>query len=548
MTTRTPTIILCTKRWNLTAFLATKIDGNNDRKLIQFSVFSHILIELVVISFIMSQTLLVLWVSLTRKVFCPECKSRLYIKRGRFGREQGLRKFHITLKWDVQRFKCKNCGKSFNRFTNTSLSNCKVHPLVNSLNLIFSLVDFGIFSNVPSSNCISLIKSRLPNQQKYPSDTFVTLSRYFMTCLNEKQRRLYSGLLVLLYESISKVHFVTSKARKTIKRGLTELQNRFPTNSITEPIRLSGAGRPRLDANPQYYEILDVLLEEETSGDPMKVIKYRYTSLRLLSKILKNEFDLLASPNSVRQMLMDMDYSLKSNNASISKKLVDDELREQQFQIIFAKKELFLSKQLPVISVDAKKKEQIANFKMPGQTWRKDYIETLDHDFPDQAEGSLVPFGVYNLLTNSVFVNCGTNHNTSEFAVESIAEWWNLISGVVHEGTSEILVYADCGPSSGPRTNLWKWFLQTKVADRFGLTVHVCNFPPGTSKWNFIEHRVFSFITKNWRGEPLTNYEKAINYIRTTTTEKGLTVEARLDAREYKTGLQVDAIEMASYY
>jgi hypothetical protein len=248
--------------------------------------------------------------------------------------------------------------------------------------------------------------------------------------------------------------------------------------------------------------------------------------------------------NTIRGTLNKLGITLKQNVKTIS--IVTHPQRDEQFQYINRLKKSFLVAGKPVISVDSKKKEQIGNFKKAGKTWRKDAYQTLDHDFPSFGSGVLIPFGIFDLLHNRAHVYGGTSSETSQFIVEALSRWWIDVGQYDFLGQTELLILCDSGGANGYRRRRWKWELQTQFADRFGLTVTICHYPPGTSKWNPIEHRLFSFISLNWAGEPLTSYDKALAFIRSTKTAKGLTVAAHLLAKEYQKGLKVTDDQMSS--
>jgi hypothetical protein len=239
-----------------------------------------------------------------------------------------------------------------------------------------------------------------------------------------------------------------------------------------------------------------------------------------------------------------MKISLKKNVKSKSTQHHPD--RDVQFRHLKKKKNNFLTKKIPVISVDTKKKELIGNFKNDGSTWRATACRTLDHDFPSLASGKLVPFGVYDLGKNEGYVYCGTSYETSEFAVDSIVLWWSEFGQEKYPDQSELLILCDCGGANGYRRRMWQWELQTKLADQFGLTVHVSHYPPGASKYNPIERKRFSYISINWAGEPLTSHEKASGFISSTRTDNGLKVKAQLVNKEYRKGLKVSDEQMKS--
>jgi hypothetical protein len=250
-----------------------------------------------------------------------------------------------------------------------------------------------------------------------------------------------------------------------------------------------------------------------------------------------------ACPSTVSKLLKEMGFSLKVNRKSISHSTAPD--RNTQFEYIAAQRELFTRKGRPTISIDTKKKELIGPFKNSGSKWAREPTNVNDHDFPSQAEGIAIPYGIYEPTLNRGKVFVGTTCDTPEFAVESIAKWWTH-SHRDYEDPKKLLIIADGGGSNSSRARAWKAFLQTHLADKYGISVTVCHYPPGTSKWNPIEHRLFSEISKNWQGQPLDSHETVINYIRTTTTKGGLKVDAELVDKEYERGIKVSKEEFDS--
>jgi hypothetical protein len=279
------------------------------------------------------------------------------------------------------------------------------------------------------------------------------------------------------------------------------------------------------------------------AGDPVNERKWVRKTLRWMKKKLRKK-GINASLSTIRKTLKKHGISLKKNKKS--KSTQDHPMRNTQFRYLNKLKRMFLDLGKPDISVDAKKKEQVGNFKNNGRIWRRKSIEVLDHDFPNLAVGKLVPYGIYDLKNNKGQVYCGTSFETSEFAVDCICKWWEEYGQEQYPNQSEILIHCDSGGSNGYRRRAWKWELQTKLVDRFGLIVHVCHYPPGASKYNPIERKLFSFISKNWAGEPLTSNEKALSFIRSTKTEKGLEVGATLIEKEYKKGIKVSNERMSS--
>jgi len=368
--------------------------------------------------------------------------------------------------------------------------------------------------------------------------------KYLFSIYNERDRRLFAGFLARAFGrgGVQKAARLTGLDVKTIQRGVTELNER--EEYLAARIRREGGGRPtKAQADPRYEPELQDLIEDELAGDPMKEKKWVRKTLRWMKKQLGKK-GIVAAISTIWNTLKKFNVSLKKNVKS--KSTQDHPMRDEQFQYLNKLKRIFLAMGKPVISVDTKKKELIGNFKNDGRTWCKEACGVFDHDFPSLAEGKLIPFGIYDLKNNEGHVYCGTSFNTSEFAVDSVCEWWEEYGQNQYPNQSELLIICDSGGANGYRRRLWKWDLQTKLADRLGLTVHVCHYPSGASKYNPIERKLFCFITKNWAGEPLTSHEKALALIRSTTTEKELKVRAFLVEKEYEKGIKVSDEQMKS--
>lgn len=277
-------------------------------------------------------------------------------------------------------------------------------------------------------------------------------------------------------------------------------------------------------------------MEPHTAGDPMgKLLKWSRKSPYSVSKTLKNN-DVNISAATVGSILKDMKYSLKSNRKSIS--LTQHPERDRQFKYIECKVNEFKDIGQPVISVDTKKKEKIGNFSNDGKKYCIEPEHTLDHDFITHAIGKLNPYGIYEKLVNKGTVVCGTSGDTPEFAVDSIVTWMTNVAYKRYSNIYKLLILCDCGGSNGYRIYGWKYYLYMKLASIYGINVQVCHYPAGASKWNPIEHRMFSFIQKNWKGEPLRTYDIAMNFIQHTTTSTGLEIQTFLNRKEYKTGIK----------
>lgn len=365
-----------------------------------------------------------------------------------------------------------------------------------------------------------------------------------LSTLNEAQARLYVAekTISLGRGGLKKMHELTGLSRPTIMKGMKELESSKDLSKIAEgKIRKAGGGRKRLtDLAPALVKDLTRIMDETTAGDPMSLLKWTGKSTNKIA----DEMARLGHPMSgmsVYRMLKEMGYSLQANVKTKEGK--DRPGRDVQFKYINSQVKGFIESKDPVISVDAKKKENVGEFKNAGRTWRKEKKEVLMHDFPHLGVGKAIPYGIYDLEKNMGMVNVGITHNTAEFAVESIRRWWKLIGGKEYPEAKKILICADSGGSNGSRVKAWRLYLQ-KLSDEFNLTITVCHYPPGTSKWNKIEHRMFSFISMNWKGEPLISYETIVNMIGATTTKSGLKIKARLDRNKYETGIKISDSEM----
>ena len=287
---------------------------------------------------------------------------------------------------------------------------------------------------------------------------------------------------------------------------------------------------------------IEKILAEETAGDPISGLKWTKKTLIKISEQL-NEGGIEICPNTVKKLLIQMNYSLKINYKrfeSNPKKATPEsrQKRDRQFKYIQQVKTDFMNRENAVIiSVDSKKKELIGEFYNKGSNWCKKSMDVNAYDFPSDAEGILIPYGIYDLKHNNGFIIGGTSSNTSEFAVNSIEKW--VIDQKKKTNIKSILILADGGGSNGSRNKMWKYYLQKKVSEKYNIELTICHYPPGTSKFNPIEHRLFSEISKNWSGQPLKDYETALKFIRTTSTKTGLKIKARLDKREYQTGIKI---------
>ena len=361
--------------------------------------------------------------------------------------------------------------------------------------------------------------------------------------LDERTRRIMAATEAVSvgYGGISVVRRACGLSRKAISKGIRELHGRG--TPLVGRIRRPGAGRKSItQSDPCLVQTLEGLIGEQTRGDPESALRWICKSTRTIAAELGRQHHPV-SHMKVAQILHDLDYSLQRNRKT--EEGADHPDRDAQFRHINVAVKRCLRQGIPVISVDTKKKELIGNYHNAGQQWRatKQPTAVQGHDFPSPQVPRAYPYGIYDIGRNAGFVNVGTDHDTGAFAVASIRGWWRMEGRRLYPDAKKILITADGGGSNGWRLRLWKLELQ-KFADQTALDIAVSHFPPGTSKWNKIEHRLFSFISSNWRGEPLRDYETIVNLIAGTTTAKGLTVTCRLDRRKYPTGRAVSDEEM----
>jgi hypothetical protein len=341
------------------------------------------------------------------------------------------------------------------------------------------------------------------------------------------------------YGGVSVIARATGLARSTIHAGLRDLRlSRSQRVRIAERIRRAGAGRrPLTTSDPALLTALLALIEPTTRGDPESPLRWTCKSTAQLADELTRQRHGV-SPRTVATLLKDAGYSLQGNRKTGEGTSHPD--RDAQFRYLASLITDCHQHAQPAISVDTKKKELVGDFKNGGREWRPlgQALPVRVHDFLTAALGKAIPYGVYDLANNEGWVSVGIDHDTAEFAVNAIRLWWTRMGRYRFPRTRTLLITADGGGSNGPRSRLWKWALQ-QFADDFDLRLSVCHFPPGTSKWNKIEHRLFSFISQNWRGQPLISYQAIVNLIAATTTRTGLRVKAALDTRRYETALQV---------
>jgi transposase len=365
--------------------------------------------------------------------------------------------------------------------------------------------------------------------------------------LDERARRLLAGTeaRAIGRGGVAAVARATGLARSTVQRGAAEVRAGRPM--ARGRIRREGAGRPRLEErDPTLRRDLEALIEPTTRGDPESPLRWTTRSVRNLAAELRRQGHAV-SHQTVSELLHALGYSLQANRKTLEGTSHPD--RDAQFEHLNAAVQLQLSLGEPVISVDTKKKELVGPFRNGGRELRpKGAPEAvLVHDFLIPELGRVSPYGVYDLGQNEAWVSVGTDHDTAAFAVESIRRWWRTMGEALYPAATRLLITADGGGSNGYRVRLWKLELQ-KLADETGLEVAVCHLPPGTSKWNKIEHRLFSAITQNWRGKPLVSHETVVNLIAATTTRTGLKVRSALDSSDYPAGQKVRDAEMETLY
>lgn len=359
---------------------------------------------------------------------------------------------------------------------------------------------------------------------------------------NERTRRLFAAAEAhsLGRGGIAIVSRATGLERHTIARGIKDL---FEDKKLSvDSIRKQGAGRKKTTSVDKTLKTdLEKLIEPTTRGDPESRLKWTTKSLRNLSKELKKKHK--TSHRMIAELLHEMEYSLQANKKTNEGRNHPD--RNAQFENINQKVKKQQRIGCPAISVDAKKKELVGNFKNQGREWNpKGKPEEVQvHDFMIKELGKVCPYGVYDIIKNQGWVNVGIDHDTAAFAVESIRQWWNHMGKNEYQKAKTILITADAGGSNGARNRLWKSELQ-KLANEINKPISVSHFPPGTSKWNKIEHRLFSFISKNWRAKPLTCHEVIVNLISSTKTEKGLKVKCRLDKKKYPKGIKISDFDL----
>ena len=364
--------------------------------------------------------------------------------------------------------------------------------------------------------------------------------------LNERQRRRFAATEARIFGrgGIAAAARACRLAENTVRKGLAELDD--PQPLAPERVRSQGAGRkPAVDNDPKLLDDLRALVEGDARGDPERVLLWTSKSLRNLADELAARGHRVGKDLVGRLLKGSLGFSLQGARKTLEGKQHPD--RDAQFGQIDRTVRAAIAAGQPAISIDTKKKELVGQFKNAGREWHPSgqAPKVKTHDFPSMANGKAIPYGVYDIAHDTGFVSVGIDHDTAQFSVASIRAWWEQFGRALYPDATALTVTADCGGSNGNRTRLWKTELQG-LADDTGLQITVCHFPPGTSKWNKIEHRLFSFISKNWRGQPLASYEVIINLIASTKTRTGLDVYARLDENAYPDKLQVSDEQIAA--
>ena len=366
--------------------------------------------------------------------------------------------------------------------------------------------------------------------------------------MTERMRRLWAGTEAdaVGHGGVATLFAATGLAISTVRKGRDEVRAGALKQDVIRD-RRPGAGRKRLEEkDPGIIAALEALVDPATRGEPESPLRWTLKSTRTLARELTRQGHPVGA-SKVGQLLGALGYSLQGNSRMKEGQSHPD--RNAQFEHINARSKELISRNVPVISVDTKKKEAVGEYANPGREWQPKgkAVEVLTYDLFDACAPKAIPYGVYDLAHNNAFVNVGTDHDTPVFAVHSIERWWTLMGSLRYPDAKELFITADAGGSNSRKSNVWKAELQA-MADRHRLTIHVSHFPPGTSKWNKIEHRLFSFITLNWRGRPLATYQTVISLIAATTTQKGLKVSAELDQARYPLGIRVKKHQLRGLY
>jgi hypothetical protein len=362
--------------------------------------------------------------------------------------------------------------------------------------------------------------------------------------MNEAQARWYVAREAIARGrgGITAMQKMTGMSWPTILRGIRELDERRRLGAPGR-VRQPGGGRKRIEErHPRFEAALERILDENTADDPMSLLRWTHKSTGRIAEELTRQGH-PASDETVRRRLRDLDYSLQANSKMLEGRSPEE--RDAQFRYINAQVKHFLRRHEPVLSVDTKKKERVGNFKNAGVSWRQkgQPRQVNVYDYPYWGRGTAIPYGALDVGRNEGFVNVGMSHDTAEFAVESLRQWWKFFGRRHYPNTRRLLLCADGGGSNGSRSRAWKFHRQ-QLCDQLGLQVTVCRYPPGTSKWNKIEHRMFSYISLNWKGEPLVTYETVVNLIGATRTKSGLRIKAKLDRNHYEPGVKISDEDM----
>lgn len=369
-----------------------------------------------------------------------------------------------------------------------------------------------------------------------------TINR-LVALFDEKRRRRFVGFLAHQQGrgGIEQLARITGLSPKTIRRGLREI--RGPDPELCERVRRPGGGGKRIeDRDPAIVPALDNLLRDVTAGDPMSGFRWTHCSTRKLARALRRQ-GFRVGYRTVARLLHQRKYSLRTNRKCLARRHDPD--RDRQFRYLVRQRRRYLRNGWPVLSIDAKKRELVGNFKNPGRCWRREARQVLDHDFRKDAVGVAISYGIYDVGRNTGYVVIGTSHETPAFAVAAIRRWWLRSGRYHHVGAKRLLLEADGGGANSSRKLAWKAALQ-ELADELHLTICVSHLPPGASKWNLIEHRMFSLISANWAGEPLLGYGMMLEWIRHTQSDKGFRCQATLDRTTYATGVKISKAEKAA--
>ena len=381
----------------------------------------------------------------------------------------------------------------------------------------------------------------MPDQQvvSWVRDKYMTI----FPELDERGRRRWAAMEArsLGWGGVAAVALATGLSDRTVRNGIQEISR---IDELGDRQRKPGGGRKsRENEQPDILKALDGLVEPETRGDPMSPLRWTCKSTRSLAAELRSQGFVISSV-TVGKMLKLQGYSLQSNRKTVEGKQHPD--RDAQFRFIAKRVATCRRRGEPAISIDTKKKETLGNLKNAGRTYRRrgEPVKVKTHDFPDKDLGKAVPYGVYDIAINEAGVTVGIGSDTAEFAVAAIERWWERMGSKRYDAPRRVLITADCGGSNSPRTRLWLWALQ-QLANKTGMIFEACHYPPGTSKWNKIEHRLFCHITRNWQGVPLETHEVVVNLIGSTTTGEGLEVHAWLDEKFYMKGRKITAEEFS---